>query len=178
MKNSIKTNLLVFGIFLIIGCAASPELMNMIPKDETLVFESTGKSIKIGNATGGNETNPMGYSKINSRDFRLALIESLRKSNLFAKLISEGDADYHLTTELVTQDQPAFGLNLTVTLKVIYILTNTLTGEKLFDKLIASSYTAGMGEAFVASTRLTKANEGAVRENIKLFIKDLSQLQL
>jgi len=91
-----KAILIISAIMFIVGCASSPKLINMIPNDDELVFDSTGKSLKIGTSVGGEETNPMGSSKINSRDFRLALIESLKKSNLFSEILSSGETDYEL----------------------------------------------------------------------------------
>jgi len=57
-------------------------------------------------------------------------------------------------------------------------MKNVSTGDNVFEKLIVSSYSAGIDESFIAVTRLRKANEGAVRNNIEQFIKYLSQLQL
>jgi hypothetical protein len=51
------------------------------------------------------------------------------------------------------------------------LLTNVLTALK-------ASYTATMGDAFIAATRLRLATEGAARENIRLGLKKLSQLKL
>lgn len=176
MRN-IKTILLLVGIALMAGCASSPQLLDMIPKDEKLVFESTGKSLKIVRATGGEETNPMGSSKINAKDYKLALIESIKKSNLFTQVSFDNISDYELTATILSQDQPAIGLDMTVTLTVAYVIKSSSTGDKVFDKPITASYTASVGEAFVGVTRLRKANEGAVRENIKRFLWEISKLQ-
>ena len=179
MKNLNKILLLLIIVsFFMIGCVATPpKLLNMVPKNEKLVFKSTGKSLKIVSVIGGEETNPLLMSKINAPGFRNALIKALNQSNLFSRLLSKGNADYELSAKILAQDQPGFGMDMSVNLAVAYVIKNSTTGEKLYDEIVTSSYTAGVGEAFIGSTRVRKANEGAVRENIKHFLLAISKLQ-
>lgn len=157
-------------------CASSPKLTAMIPQQIT-VFKSSGKTLMVEKILGGKETSQWSGSKINATDFRLALIESLKKHNIFSSLISDGIADYILSATIASQDQPLMGFNMTTNLIVAYVIKKTDTGEEIYNKKILSSYTATVGEAFVGVTRLRIANEGAARENIKLFLQDISKMQ-
>jgi len=84
-NRSILACLVILSCF--IGCA--PQLTNMIPRDEDLVFESTGKTIHVTEASGGEDTSPMGASRIGSGDFKAALIQALENSQLFSKIAAE-----------------------------------------------------------------------------------------
>ena len=65
---------------------------------------------------------------------------------------------------------------MTVTATVNYILTDTLSGQVIYERDIAIPYTAEFSEAFLGMERLRKANEGAARVNIKEFVDDLYEL--
>ena len=67
------------------------------------------------------------------------------------------------------------GLDMTSTLSVKYTMTELATGEKVWQEDIASKYTAKLTSCCIGSIRLNKANEGAVRENIKQLVDKLAE---
>jgi len=148
----------------------------MVPEDAQLVFASTGKTLAVGKVEGGMQSDALEGSRINGWDFRLALKEALKRSHLFPEVLDGEEGDYALSAALLAQNQPAIGFAMTVDLTVRYVLIDRRTGEAVFNDRISSSYTAGVGEAFVAATRVRKANEGAVRENIKAFLNQTAEL--
>lgn len=163
---------------LFMGCASAPKVVNMILRDCNLQFSSTGKTLKIGTATGGEESTAWAGSKISAADFNQAVRESLQNSGLFKTVTFQNGSDYILTASLLNQDQPEIGLDMTVSLTVVFTIVDNSTGEKVFNEVITRSYTATWGDAFVGATRLSKANEGAVRENIKGLLYLLSKTKL
>ena len=61
-------------------------------------------------------------------------------------------------------------------MEVGWTLVNAATGKQVMRKTINSSYTATVGDALVAITRLRLSTEGAVRKNIKEGIEEISGL--
>jgi len=177
-----KTSKLLISIILITilaGCASSPRVMNMVPVVDNSTFASTNKTLKVSTVYGGEKSDPwIKGSRIDNDSFMQALIQALTNSNLFTKINPADQADLILTPELLSQDQPAMGLNMTATLVVRYTLKNNTDGAKIWQKYIISKFTATVGDAFVGTTRLNKANEGVVRENLKSLIEELAKLEL
>lgn len=63
-------------------------------------------------------------------------------------------------------------MDITVSMKLCCNLFDS-SGRLVFDGTLQSPRKAEFSEAFVGVGRLGKANEGAARENIALFIKSL-----
>ena len=177
-----KASRLVLSIVLITllaGCASAPKVMNMVPVVDSSTFVNKDKTLKISMVYGGEESDPIiKGSRIDNASFMEAVIQALTNSNLFTKINPTDQPDLVLTPEIHSQDQPILGFNMTATLLVRYILKNGADGTQIWTKDIISKYTATVGEAFVGATRLKKANEGAVRENIKSLIDELAKLEL
>jgi hypothetical protein len=158
-----------------LGCA--PQLGNMVPDQKNLIFESTGKTASVTNVNEGGESSGLENASINGKDYRSALIEALANSKLFTRIAVDTVADYEIAPRILAQDQPDVGLDLSVNFFVHYVVTKSQTKEKMYEKTVKSHYTASLLSCCIAAVRLQKANEGAVRENIKLFLQDISILQ-
>jgi len=159
-------------LLLLASCSYKPQLVNMIYDGSSFAENSTGKSIRVLYTSGGN----IGAGSIENQDFNLALVHSLRVSKFFTEVFSSGEeGDYRLQTQILGQDQPAMGFDMTVKLTVAYYIYKGSTEEKIYENIITSVFTAGAGEAFAGAKRLNIANEGAVKDNIKQFIYDIAQ---
>lgn len=149
--------------------AARPEAMAVLPS--TVAAAKVGDvgygAIKIVNVSGGTETNPLLMSEVASGDFRQALESSLKSTGFLG---ATDAAPLSLTAAMLELKQPFAGLDLSVTSRVRYSVTDA-SGKLIFDDTVAATGTAKMGEAFVATERLRLANEYAIRENIKGFIE-------
>ena len=149
--------------------AARPEAMTVLPS--TVAAAKAGdvgyQAVKIVNVSGGTETNPLLWSEVASGDFRLALESSLKATGYLGATDS---APLSLTASMLELKQPMAGLDLSVTSRVRYSVTDA-SGRTIFDDTVAATGTAKMGEALVATERLRLANEYAIRENIKTFIE-------
>jgi hypothetical protein len=163
-------------IFIFGGCATSPKMLNMVPLTEGYKFTNTNKTLKVELASGGRESDPLVEgSKIDNASFTGALITALRNSNLFSEVNPSANPDYTLSAAILTQRQPMAGFSMTVELLVRYTLKDN-AGTQVWQKDIVSKYTATMGDSLIGPTRLNLANEGAVRENIRLLLEDLSKV--
>lgn len=161
------------------GCAAPASSLKMVPKDYE-VSKKHSYTVKI-ETTGGRETNPLWTSQISSSDFGEAVSKAIMESGVFQRVTKDNAADYLLEISILNCSQPVMGLDMTVGLETKWKVSRIgPSGEYklLWSDTIASSYTAKVGEAFVAVERLKKANEGAARENIREGIKRVSMLAL
>ncbi len=161
--------LLVIGLFVSFsGCAQKASMENMSVKNQKqLQYDSKYKNaLNVLSVDGGKETNPAWTSQIDSLEFKKALIESLKNAGLYSE-----NSHYTLRVEIIDLEQPMFGIDMTVTMSVKYILEDK---EKniIFTKLIKEPYTATMGDAFSGVKRLRLANEGSARKNIKVLLNE------
>ena len=172
MKNTLI--LLSAAAIALSGCASPAKIENMtIQKNQLVNVASNSKfynSISHVVVDGGKDTNPLWTSQVSSESFESALIESLRQANLWSYT-----KKYSLQTNLISLKQPIVGFNMTVRASVDYKVKDETTGTVIFDEKIDSAYTATVGDAFAGFERLRIANEGAIRNNIELFLKKLSE---
>ena len=164
------------------GCATPANSVNMVVRagDATTARSATPEALKaniaIRDVTGGKETNPMWISNVGSSDFERALEDSLRSVGMLAANRQSGR--YQLVAHLEKLEQPFLGFDMTVTAAVAYTLIERSTGKTVWQKSIATPYTAKVGDAFVGTERLRLANEGSVRQNITQLIGELQQAKV
>lgn len=168
----INALILLFFVVILANCTVkAPDPQYMIPDIDYSTFASTGKTLKIVEVKGGIKTDPMGKPTIENEGFQKALISTLRKSGLFKEVLTDGKSDYELSTEIVAQKHHP-GFSITSSLFVKYSLIETKSNQEIWKENIYSQYEADFEEAALGQDRATKANEGAVRENLnKLLIK-------
>ncbi|MBI3885567.1 MAG: hypothetical protein HY302_07540 [Opitutae bacterium] len=159
------------------GCASPAQSNAMVPTSLGAVTKHA-ESLAL-NVTGGSETTATTASQISSADFASALDQSIRRSGLFAKIATAGQAgDYHLEVAIVRLQQPLFGFSMTATIETNWTLTRVSDHSVVWRKAITTSHTAGAGEAFVGATRLRLATEGAARDNIQDAVAQMGALTL
>ena len=129
-------------------------------------------------ARGGSETGAMDSSNISNEDFKAAIEKSIVQSNLFKSIIQGKGGDYELTVTVSQLSKPIFGASFTVNMEAGWSLTKASDKSVAMRKLIKSSHTATMGEAFAAVTRLRLAVEGAGRNNITQGLQAIAELDL
>ena len=154
------------------GCAARSAMM--VPSS----FEVTRKipgSVRIEEAVGGRETNPLWTSQISSTAFTEALTNSIARAGLFDSVLKQGNADYILNVVILSYDQPWVGLDLDIKMKTKWELTDARKLTPVWSDTFETTYRAKVSDAFIAAERLQKANEGAVRTNIAEGLKRLSR---
>jgi hypothetical protein len=147
----------------------------MVPSNAS-VRRTFNRSVRV-SVAGGRETNPMWTSQVSSEDFRRALETSLQRHRVFSRVIRNAGADYQLSVTLVRLKQPFAGFDMTVAAEVMWRLTSN-SGRVVWQQTTNQSYKATVGDALVGVNRLRLANEGTIRENIKLGIERISELSL
>jgi hypothetical protein len=147
------------------GMMVNPSQINKaIPSSK---FYSSVKKVSV---DGGKETNPLWTSQVSSENFQLALVDSLKAANVWSD-----SGKYSLEANLLSLEQPLIGFNMTVSASVDYKVKDETTGTVIFGEKIDSTHTATVGDAVAGIKRLRLANEGAIRNNIELFLKKLSE---
>ena len=170
-----KCHLFISAVFLlfIYGCASGPTASSMVATSHAPLNVEASGTLVISPVSGGEETNPMLLSKIDDISFREALYQSLVNSGLFAETRLEGDGDYRLNTEIVSQEVKS-GINMAATLMVHYELYEDGKDNVVWSENIFSQYEALFEESYYGVKRAQLANEGAVKNNFTQLIEKLA----
>ncbi|MCK1791756.1 hypothetical protein [Pseudomonas violetae] len=165
-------------IALCAGCASPAQISGMsvsVEQAKTSTYDSQLRNnIRLSEVNGGDKTNPLWTSEIDSPDFGAALKQSLANANL----LGDESATYALSANLLRVDQPIFGLDFEVTSEVEYTLIETATNKVVLREMIRTPFTAGLGDSVIGIKRLRLANEGSARVNIISMLKRLSDLKI
>lgn len=165
-------------IALCTGCATSAQISGMTvaaDQDKASTYDAQLKNnVRVSEVNGGDKTNPLWTSEIDSPDFGAALKQSLAN----ADLLGSESASYALRANLLRVDQPLFGLNFEVTSEVEYTLVEAATNQVVLREVIRTPFTAGFGDSVIGVKRLRLANEGSARVNIIAMLKRLSDLKI
>lgn len=161
-------------IFILGGCASFDREQMIIQNFESDQPHPYSVSVKV---ESGDKESVGGWVPIPSEDLLYAIEESIRKGRVFEKIVSGEGGDYLLNVTVFSLEQPAFGTRMTVKLEAGWTLTNA-GGDVVWQEMIKSEYSQGMGDAFVGATRFRMANDGAIRANINKGMKKLSALQI
>lgn len=165
-------------IALCAGCASPAQISGMsvsVEQAKTSTYDSQLRNnIRLSEVNGGDKTNPLWTSEIDSPDFGAALKQSLANANL----LGDESATYALRANLLRVDQPIFGLDFEVTSEVEYTLIETATNKVVLREMIRTPFTAGFGDSVIGIKRLRLANEGSARVNIIAMLKRLSDLKI
>lgn len=176
IRNTLLSLSLVAVAGIMGGCATPATHEGMIPTDyDTARKQAKSVSVQVG---GGQATSSMGKSQISDEAFAKALVEAITKSQTFSQVVQGKGGDYQLLVNIVSMEQPTFGLDMTVKMEAGWTLKNIATGQVVWQEAIKSQHTATTGDAFVGTTRLRMANEGAARNNIKQGLARISRLNL
>lgn len=167
---------LLAGFVMLSGCSTPAVSKSMVVQD--VHFAKVFPYSVTVTARGGKETSALDKPQISNEAFEQAIEDSLKKSGLFEKISGNKDSEYFLTVTIFELVQPSFGFSFTVTMKTVWSLVHTDSLKVLMRESVRSSFTATVGDAFAAVTRLRVATEGAAQENIRRGIERLSQLNL
>jgi hypothetical protein len=175
-KKLLLVSILAVASSLLTGCATPTTALGLTPAViQTAVKHSQTVTVTVG---GGQETNSMGKSQISDNMFAQAITDSINKSQLFSRVISDKGGDLLLIVSINNIDQPSFGASFTVKMECDWTIQKVDNGSILWQETIKSEYTAQMFDAFSGAERLRLATEGAGSENIALGLSKISALKL
>jgi hypothetical protein len=127
-------------------------------------------AVSVRSVTGGKETNPLWTSEVDNTSFKNAITQSVAVVGYAAP---SNKAKYLVDAELQKLDKPIIGLTFDVTSTVNY----RVEGEGFQRNIpITAIGTASFSDAWAGAERLRIANEKSMKENIKLFLLELSKI--
>lgn len=154
------------------GCAAPAKTENMVtgaePEAAVGAHSTLRHSIWLADVRGGQAANAVIRSDVGNAELQQALIESLRANHLLADQPDE--ARFNLSAELTELNQPDSGTDLTVTSKIRYEVRAHRSNRQILSMTVSAPYTAQLSDSVIVFERMRLANEGSVRENIRVFI--------
>lgn len=158
------------------GCPATlaPETMTV----QTMRADRHGTMDVLVTVFGATDISKAKPIHVTDDGYAHALRSSLEQSGVFRKALSDASAPYQLQATVVQLNEDIFGINMTASMTVRYILARTSPKELLWERTITSTHTAGMSDSVISITRLRLATEAASRKNIEQALQDISMLKL
>lgn len=181
MKFSIRNILLsIICVVMVVGgvsgCVSPAKSTGMTVRDAKIQKQHP-YSVKIV-VEGGSSTDSLGFTPVSNEAFAKAVANSIIGLKLFSEVRNDGNVDYLLSIQIFSIEQQPIGFNLTTHVEVGWSLVDVVTGKRVMRKIINSSYTATVGEAFAGVKRMRLATEGAAKKNIEEGIQEIAKLDL
>ena len=176
MKRFFLLVMILLGFGLLAGCSGV-SIENMVPPAQpasTPVFE---KTITVHQVTGAKEEIFGGPELVSNEEYTEALVETLKQSKVFRKVVTKQSGDWELTTTIVAHGQ-GDGLDYRSAMVVEYQIVDTATKKEIWKKGFNSRHEVTVFQAFSGAARTTKAQEGSVRKNLQQFISSLASAKL
>jgi hypothetical protein len=164
--------LLIGAAAFALACASPAKPGGMKPALEGRFAPEPVRSVNI-LISGGQETSPIGRSKISNRDFTEALGAALEESGLLYVVVDRA-GDYHLDVHIEDLRQSHFAWTMKVRLVTSWSLRRRGEREPTWSDGIATNYAVPLPAEFFGIKRLRLANEGAARSNIEAAIVELA----
>ena len=177
MNNILRFAILSVVTVILFGCASGATKEGMMysqSESHLSKFDaSLNKQVGVQSVNGGKDTNPLWTSQISNEDFLAAVKDSLGSHGLLSNT-----GRYTLKINILDVTQPMFGVDLTVSATVNYVLFDTQENKNVLDEKIIAKYTAKFSDSPFAVKRLRLANEGAAKNNIKSLLEHLPKLEI
>ena len=156
----------------LVGCATPAMQQGMTVQPGDIAVKPSEKlkgQVFVRSVSGGQETNPLLASQVDSPTFKTSLEQSLAA---FGYRSEDPSAKYRIDANLQDLHQPAFGFTLSVQSTVAYTVA-TDSGSTVVP--ITETGTASTSDTLYGVERMRIANERSIKENIKAFIKRLTR---
>ena len=168
MKASFSATLLLAT--LLSGCVTDVAPVLLMPKTVDAVPSSlTENALLVGDVTlkeGGVD------SYLNANNFRIALEETLKRSNIFG---SNVDDQYVLTAHVLKAKFPGIGATMESTLNVHYVLASS-SGEEVLSEDVAYTGVALWDEEFFGSARSLLAFQRTQQGHFSLLLQRIKEV--
>ena len=125
-------------------------------------------SFAVRSVGGGQAMNVLTVPGVTNEPFKAALESSLAATGYLAS--ERTTPKFHIDVEIQDLDQPLIGLEYEVKSSVLYKVSG---GGAVKSYPIKASGTAGFSDSPLGADRMRIANERAMQENIKSFLKAL-----
>jgi hypothetical protein len=157
---------------LALGCASPARPLGMKPDLAGHFAPEPAGTVNI-EVSGGQETFPMGRSKISNRGFTEALAAALEESGLLYTVVDRA-GDYQIDVRIQELQQPHFAWTMAVRLVTSWSVHRSGKREPIWTETIETLHGEPFPVEFWGIKRLRLANEGAARSNIEKAIVELA----
>lgn len=123
-------------------------------------------AVEVRSVTGGAMMNVLTMPGVSNEPLKAALEDSLRANGYLASATPK----YFVDAEIKNLDQPLMGIDLTVSAVVTYKVSGAGTNASY---PIRSEGKATFGDSPIAADRLRLANERAMQDSIRQFLRTL-----
>ena len=131
------------------------------------------QAVAVGEVVGGRPTSPLWLSQVDNPAFATALGRSLQASAMLA--LDDPAPRYLVSAQLLELRQPWFFIDPTVTSRVAYRVVDRASGMIVHEDEVTSASTVKIESEILGPERLRQASEGAIRENIRLFLERFAE---
>jgi len=171
--SALRTGLVLLASLTLAACATPATRQGMSLGAADIISNRNAAlkgAVVVTDVKGGKSTSPLWTSQVDNKGFREALEESLGVMGYLATKAE--DAAYRIEAELQELQQPIIGMTFDVDSRVEYRVDGG-SGRRVFP--VSARGSATVSDAFFGVERLRIANERSVKENIRLFIQQLTQ---
>ena len=162
-------------MLLLAGCASAPATTEGMAANSYDVVQQHRGTVAV-QTSGGEEASLTHPAQISDAALAQAIEEAILASGVFDEVAPA--ADYRLSVQLFSLEQPTIGFSMSVHMEAGWTLTRLADDEIVWRESISSSFAGGAFDAFSAVERIRLATEGAARRNIQEGIRKLSELDL
>lgn len=168
---------------LLLGGCGTPTRPLEIATPEMELYQLRGwvpqalrRNVSLGAVQGGRETSMWWGSQVSDQTLSQALQESMRRLGLLPDLPEAGR--YELRVQLLVLAQPRLPMSPEVIASVRYTLAERASGAALFERILRTSRSTGLGDSLNPQEQLRLASEAAMRASIAELVRELAPLQL
>lgn len=167
----------MISLFLCSGCAATQPILPEALTPSHMIVSANYRSAVTVVVENGREFNPMNLPKLSNEALTAAVSNAIRELKLFSEILPRGGR-YILELYVVNVSQPYAGKSMTAGVEIAWTLKDMHNGAVVWKESIQTEKTVTSEEVSSGFERLKRATELAAKENIKLGLKELSELQL
>ena len=158
------------GVALMSGCAAT-SYEQLVPSVKTDRPNHTAKSISVGSVTTSDQPDwNRVLANVSKETFREALIETLRRSQLFETVTSAPNGAYRLSAEIIAERMRGTFTN-TISVFIRYELE--LNGRLTWSENILSQGELSPQDVLLGAERHRKLQTDAFRDNLAELVEKL-----
>lgn len=161
--------LIAFTAIFFSGCSVKNNFDVHLPKTNyPLDYKLANINVQIAN----NQEKTGDIDVLNAsftEDLQNSLLKALTEASVFAV---NSNNIVSIKALVLKKDAPMAGFTMTIIVEIMYEIKNT-HGDLLYHNIIHSKGVATVSDEFVGAKRVALANDRAIQNNIKLFIKDL-----
>ena len=166
----------IVSLLLCSGCVTTKPILPEALTPSDLNVSSNYRDTVTVSVENGREFNPMQLPKLSNEALGTAVKNAIKESRLFSQILPSGGR-YALDLYVVNVSQPYAGREMTAGVEIAWTLKEVPSDIVVWKESIQTQKTVTQEEASMAIERLKLATQSAAKENIKIGVMKISDLQ-